>query len=197
MSGIVRGAAVAILLVCPLTGLANGWRSNSRGITAYYYPPPVLYVPTFRVLPVVPCPVEVLPPAPVFQVPVVPTPAPRPLATPTPAPPSTGPVVPSSPATPPMNQVPAVEEARSFYQPTPALTETSNRPAGDKARVGFWNLSGRDVTLRVDGQTHLLGQRQCLKLDLGRNFVWKVGDAEAQVEQMPAGVPSMELVIRR
>jgi len=56
MTGFVRVAAVAVLLVCPLTGFANGWRSGSRGITAYYYPAPVLYVPVFHVIPVVPCP---------------------------------------------------------------------------------------------------------------------------------------------
>jgi hypothetical protein len=63
--------------------------------------------------------------------------------------------------------------------------------------VGFWNLSGHDVVLRVDGQPHLLALGQRLKLELGRRFVWKVGDYEAQVEQMPAGIPTMELVIRR
>jgi hypothetical protein len=195
MAAIMRGTAAVVLLAFPLTGFANGWRSGSRSITAYYYPAPVVEVPVFHVMPVVPCPVVVLPPAPVLPVPAVP--APRPLATPTPAPPSSGPVVPTSPSTPPMSPVPAVEESRSFYPPAPGVTTTSKGPINDKAKVGFWNLSTREVVLRVDGQPHVLAQGQCLKLELGRRFVWQAGDYEAQIEDMPAGVPSMELVIRR
>jgi hypothetical protein len=96
-----------------------------------------------------------------------------------------------------MNPVPAVDESRSSYRAAAALKDPPNPPAGGKARVGFWNLTGRDVVLRVDGQTYAIGAGQNLKLELGRTFVWKVDQYEAQVEQMPAAAPSMELVIRR
>jgi hypothetical protein len=96
-----------------------------------------------------------------------------------------------------MNPVPAVQESRSFSPSTPAVVESSTPPASDKAKVSFWNVTGRDVVLRVEGQTHLLGQGKSLKLDLGRTFVWKMDDYQAQVEQVPASVPSMELVLRR
>ena len=197
MTEAIRGAAVVVLFVWPLAGLAHGWGHGGRVVTAYYYPAPVLQVPISAVMPAVPCPVAVVPSAPVVRAPVLPTPAPRPLATPAPAPPSSGPVNPSSPSTPPMNQVPAVGESRALYQPTAAVTESSSRAGTEKARVGFWNLSGRDVVLRVDGRSHFLAQGTCLKLDVARTFAWKVGDYDTQVEQMPGRVASMELVIRR
>jgi hypothetical protein len=197
MSNGIRATVMALLLFCPITASAHGWRGGNRGVAAYYYAPPLVEMPIFRVLPVMPCPIEVPVPAPIFQVPVVPVPAPRALAVPTPAPPSSGPIVPTPSGTPPMNRVPAVDESRSFHPPTPAVVETSARPKSATARVGFWNVTGREVVLRVDGKTHALGHGKCLKLDLARTFVWKVGDSEAQVEEMPASVPSMEIVIRR
>jgi hypothetical protein len=74
---------------------------------------------------------------------------------------------------------------------------TADSVATDRARVGFWNLSGRDVALKVDGQVHFLAPGKSLKLDLKRQFVWREGENKPQIEQIPDNVPSMEIVVRR
>jgi hypothetical protein len=63
--------------------------------------------------------------------------------------------------------------------------------------VTFWNLSARDITLQVDGQTHLLVRGQRLKLAPPRQFMWRAGADAVQTERLPDGVPSLEIVIRR
>jgi hypothetical protein len=88
-----------------------------------------------------------------------------------------------------------VIESRSFYPTTAKQGASSSATSG--AKVGFWNLSARDVTLQVSGKTHYLKAGQSLKLDLPRRFLWKVGDREIQTEEVPNQVPGVEIVIRR
>jgi hypothetical protein len=63
--------------------------------------------------------------------------------------------------------------------------------------VGFWNLSGHALRLRVDGRDHRIASGETLKLEVGRQFVWRVDDREPQSEQIPAQAPALEIVIRR
>lgn len=204
MTETVRIVGVAILLVVPLTASAHG-RRGARTPTAYYYPAPVFYQPVAPLVAIDPC--WLVPPVPVAVPAVAPPPAPpaRLYATPVPAPPSTGPAAVPAPSAPPASSPapaqpmtpapPAVSESRSFYSGPPASS-----PAGavsDRAHVGFWNLAGREVALQVEGRTYWLAQGQRLKLDVGREFVWKDGDHETQRERLPAGVPGVDIVIRR
>jgi hypothetical protein len=62
--------------------------------------------------------------------------------------------------------------------------------------VGFWNLSGRDVTLQVESARYLLAQGKSLRFQLGRQFTWKVDDRTPEDEVIPATAPGVEIVIR-
>ncbi|MBV9123034.1 MAG: hypothetical protein JO112_06740, partial [Planctomycetes bacterium] len=92
---------------------------------------------------------------------------------------------------------PAVSESNSFFDAYPVVRRESDKPPGDRCQVGFWNLSGQDVTLKVDGQSHLLAQGKNLRLDLGREFVWRVNDREAQSQQVPSAEAALDIIIRR
>ncbi len=106
--------------------------------------------------------------------PVAPTPAaaPAPLVAPTPE-----------------KRAPAVTESRFPGNATEPTTKA-------RCRVGFWNLSGRDVTLTVDGQPRPLGKERALTLELPLRFVWQVDQTPARTEQVPTGQSTHEIVIR-
>ncbi|HEV3204065.1 MAG TPA: hypothetical protein VGY77_06775, partial [Gemmataceae bacterium] len=100
-------------------------------------------------------------------------------------------------APPPSEAGAGVTEAKSFYDAYVAAIVGATPPARRKVKIGFWNLSPRDLTLTVEGQVHLLKKGGSLKLELERQFVWKVGEHKPQMEQVPNQVPGLELVIRR
>ncbi len=66
----------------------------------------------------------------------------------------------------------------------------------DRCRVGFWNLTGRDVTLVVDGKSHTLARDRALTLDLNRMFVWQADARGAQNEQVAEDQSTHEVVVR-
>jgi hypothetical protein len=68
--------------------------------------------------------------------------------------------------------------------------------AKDHCRVGFWNLSGRDVTLQVDGKTWTLPKNRAVTLDLERQFSWNLEGRPQRVEQVSQGQAVYEVVIR-
>ncbi len=103
-------------------------------------------------------------------------------ATPTPAPAS--------------RKAPRVIEERT----PPAGRPADGKPAaatGERVSVGFWNVAGRDVVLKVDGTSYPVPRNRRVKLDLPRRFVWQVVGAEPQAEQVPEGKATLDLVIRR
>jgi hypothetical protein len=106
-------------------------------------------------------------------------------AVPTPAPPSSsGKPVP-----------PRVSEARSGNGGESPKSTTV--PVRERVQVGFWNVSGRDLTLTVDGQRRVLPRNRSITLSLGRQFVWQVDERTAQNEDIPAGNSTLEIVLRR
>jgi len=64
-------------------------------------------------------------------------------------------------------------------------------------RVGFWNLTDRDLTVKVDGQPHALARGRGLTLTLGRQFVWQVDQRAPTNERIPEDKTTLEIVIRR
>ena len=62
--------------------------------------------------------------------------------------------------------------------------------------MGFWNLTGRDVTLSIDGKPQIVPQGKNLRLQLGRQFVWQIGGHEAQTEKIPIENSGLEIVLR-
>jgi hypothetical protein len=120
-----------------------------------------------------------------------------PYATPVPAPPSDGPVVPARPAEPAMPRIPAVSESHSYYDAYAVAPRTSGRPASGQFAVGFRNLSGRAVTLQVEGQARTLLAGQTLSMQLPRRFAWQVQGRESQSQLVPEGESALEIVLRR
>jgi hypothetical protein len=113
-------------------------------------------------------------------------------------------------STQPKEKEPARTVEPEATKPLPATTSDEKRPpivtesrsgrveavSGDKCRVGFWNLSGHDVSLTVEGKTHALAKDRAVTLDLPREFAWRVGESAERTEQIPAGRSSHEVVIR-
>ena len=63
-------------------------------------------------------------------------------------------------------------------------------------KVGFWNLTGRDVKVNVNGQDRVVPRDRAITLDLAREFTWKLDGQAAQV-QVPADKNAHEIVLRR
>src|SRR5262249_28260168 len=122
-----------------------------------------------------------------------PMPAYTPYAQPRPAPPSGTPE-------PPLQKTdkrgPKITESR-YADEKKVLTQSSPAPAPGQCRVGFWNLTGRDVTLTIDGQTHTVKRNRALTLDLSREFEWRMNEGETRTERVPADRVTHEIVLRR
>jgi hypothetical protein len=190
MSRFARAALLAALVALALAGPApafGGWGRATSSYASYpaYYSPVVYpttvsyYAPVWEVsyaAPVV-CPPATTVLAPVASVHAVPTPAP-----------------PSQTAEPPVRSGPVVTESRAGEGPSVMVR---SGPGNNRARVGFWNVTGRDLTLTVDGQTYVLSRGRSLTLNLGRQFVWRVDQRPAQAEAVPAGNGTLEIVVRQ
>jgi hypothetical protein len=88
-------------------------------------------------------------------------------------------------------------ESRSYYESYPVDPRSSDKPVGDRCPVGFWNLTGHDVALTVDGKSHVLAAGKNLKLELARQFIWKMANHDPQTERIAVDTPGLEIVIRR
>jgi hypothetical protein len=102
-----------------------------------------------------------------------------------------GPTTKEPPAQSPMKKGPTVTEARSLNG------AAASAGAGERCKVGFWNVTGRDVTLKVDGQPRLLPRDRAVTLDLGRSFSWQVDQDQAITEHVPVEQPFHEVILRQ
>lgn len=192
MSGLTRGGAVMLLLLFPLIVSANGWRRTTTTSSYYYAPaaPPAYVIYDY--------PVYVTPTAPVC---IPQAPQAKLYAQPLPAGPSgTAPsgVVPKT-TEPPLSPTPkpGVTESRSFFNAYTVAPRANDKPAAARIPVGFWNLTDHDITLTVDKSTHVLPRGKNLKLDLARQFIWRVDARDSLTEQVPGSEAGLEIVIRR
>jgi hypothetical protein len=64
------------------------------------------------------------------------------------------------------------------------------------ARVGFWNITGRDVTLSIDGRTRNLAKDRAITVDVERSFTWQVNDGALHTERVPTEQNTFEVIIR-
>jgi hypothetical protein len=164
------------ILWLPTVGRVQAFGRHG-GYAAYsYYPvltPVLYYTPVYLAAPAV-CAVPSPVTAPVY-------------ATPRPAPPS-------SPSTgePPLGS--ALKRAPTFNE---SRSGSKYPPMDDRCQVGFWNISGRDLTLKVNGQSRLLLRNRALTLELGRDFVWQIDSREPQRQQVPADQASFEVILRQ
>lgn len=173
---ICRGLAVAALVFLLNT------RAQSYGWCAPPYA--VHYYPVYRVAYYYPATCW---PVPVYCPPVVPIaayPVPSPYAQPRPAPPSG---TPEPPLEKSEQRAPKVSESR--YGSNKADT-------AEKLRVGFWNLTGRDVTLLIEGQKHTLPRNRAITLTLTRKFTWRLDDGDMRTENVPRDQGTFEVLLR-
>jgi hypothetical protein len=184
MAGRVQMMALAclVMLVGGDTAQAFGgrWWSSSYGSSVVVYYPVVV-----RTYPVVwlcqPTTPTVIPLVPQQQLP---------LATPVPAPPSPAGQTNEPPLGSTSFKGPTISESRSQAATNPGLVK-------EKCKVGFWNLTGQDITLKVDGQPRLLPRDRAITLELGRAFVWQVNQREPSSERVPAEDNFHEVIIRK
>ena len=191
MSALVRGMAVIGLLVLPAVASANGLRlrSQSQQTTYYYYPTTTsyYYVPTYSMAECLPNAAPTfMPRATTTLEPPGASGLPRKVAQPVPAGPSGD--LPAGPKTTEPPRGAGVSEARSYFSAYAVAPRGAPVPAGERARVAFWNLSSTDITLTVANEAYSLPRGKNLKLDLPRQFVWRVDSREAQNEKCPQRV---------
>jgi len=202
-------ACVAIFCGVITGASAHGFGGRARPATAtagYAYP----YAYSYYV-PVVapscygmPAPVRVLPPCPPgFQaaprvVPLTASPA-IPFAPPRPAPPSPEPPT-GKTSEPPLGKSMSLRSADDSKR-APQIVETRGPavapPLGkERCKVGFWNVSGRDIDLVVAGKTHTLQKDRALTLEVDRQFSWQVAGRAAAQERVPEEKAFHEIVLR-
>ena len=197
MAGTIRGTllASAVALAFAQSAHAYGWsRSWGAPAVAYrtscypvvYYPAcwtPAYYVTAIPVAPYPPPPLAVTPLAPLAPL--------TPFAQPRPAPPS--PSTGEPPLSKPEQRAPKVLESRHSGELRAGIdkVETNGR-----LKVGFWNITGRDVTLTIEGKTHALPRNRALTLELDHQFTWKLDRAAARSEDLPATQDRYEIVLR-
>jgi hypothetical protein len=85
----------------------------------------------------------------------------------------------------------------------PTVTETRSKSGGyaattgDRCKVGFWNLTGRDVTLKIDGRQQTIPKNRSLTLDLNRSFAWQMDQGETVTERVPDEQTAHEVLLRQ
>jgi hypothetical protein len=189
MSRMALGAALTFLIVAG-SARASSWGYSTSGYYSSGYYPSYYYAPAPVVRYYAPVLVYVQP-APMCAAPlmVMPSPYARPFAAP-----------PSSTREPPLDKKslppPKVTESRSY-----PLTEDKSLPAVDVTgkgvcRVGFWNITGRDVTLSVNGKAVIVPANRNVTLSLGRQFSWQMEGQTAHDERVPEDKAAHEIVLR-
>jgi hypothetical protein len=85
----------------------------------------------------------------------------------------------------------------------PTVTESRSKSGGyapankERCKVGFWNLTGRDVTLKIDGEQQVLPKNRAVTLDLERAFAWQIDQGETVTEHVPEEQPFHEVILRQ
>ena len=179
--------AGALLLSLSASAQAFGWRWGRPAYQASYYYHP--YVPVYYSYPI--CTTIV----PVVGIPHMP-PATKTGPVQTPVPQTKEPPAAANTDTPPLanpiRKAPTVTEARSMSS---NLIQASNTK--ERCKVGFWNLTGRDITLKIDGQPRTLAKDRAITLELDRAFAWQIDDGASVNERVPTEQPFHEVILRQ
>lgn len=88
----------------------------------------------------------------------------------------------------PGKRAPQIVEARGPVIAPPIGKET--------CKVGFWNVSGRDVELVIAGKKHTLEKDRAITLELNRHFSWNLAGQPAAQERVPEDKAFHEIVLR-
>ena len=203
MSSWSQGLAGAIMFSFPVVAWGHGFLRPPPTV-AYYYPAPVPYVPVLTYNPYticVPLPSPLYPSVPPPSVPS------RTYAPPTAAPPSAGPATaepplapqptPAKPSEPTPGRGPGFGESTSFYDAYSVAPQNEAAQGGERYAADFWNLTNRDLILRVDtGPPQVLPRGKSRQIVAGRQFTWQVEGRPAQTTQLSDGEKALQIVIR-
>jgi hypothetical protein len=85
---------------------------------------------------------------------------------------------------------PTVTESRSH-----GAKYASAKAKDDRCRVGFWNITGKDVTIVVDGKSRSLARNQAVTMELARTFTWQI-DGRQRDERVPDGQTTLDIILR-
>jgi hypothetical protein len=111
--------------------------------------------------------------------------------------------VPAPPS--PTNEPPlrSTSEKKASLDPRAPVINTTRSLGGspstsskDRCKVGFWNLTGRDVTLTIAGKSWTVARNRTITLDLEHEFSWQTNEGPQQAERVPDGNATHEVVIR-
>jgi hypothetical protein len=77
-----------------------------------------------------------------------------------------------------------------------AMPAGSASTAKERVKIGFWNLTNRDISITVAGKTRSLAKNRSMKLELEREFAWQVDGRSEQIERVPDGLATYEVLVR-
>jgi hypothetical protein len=72
----------------------------------------------------------------------------------------------------------------------------ANKSSKERVKIGFWNLTGRDITITIEGKTRALVKNRSVTLELDREFSWRVDGRPDHVERVPDGMVVYEVLVR-
>ena len=197
MPGFARAGLSAALLLALLAGHAHAFGGRWTYTASYSYPVySSAYYPAYYSVPAVSYyvpawPIYVAPAAVCTPTVIVPAPAAPLYAVPTPAPPSQ---TVEPPAIKTRSNLPTVSES---YSGSALKTVQVGSAGKERIQVGFWNVSGRDVTLTINGRAYFLPRNRSITLALSRRFTWHIDQRTLRTENVPQENSTLEIVLRQ
>lgn len=200
MRRLLLGACLLLLLLSGSSGRseADYWlRPYSVSYySPYYYPTRVYYYPAPAVYYYCPTPLYMAP------LPYAPDAAVKPI------PPASGPGYAKPSAAPPSGTAkeppvgksagegPRVIESKTYSVAEGSTVRAKDADGKDVCKVGFWNISGAEVQLTVNGKVHMVPSNRSLTLSLGREFTYQVNNQAPAMERVPDDKIEHEIVLR-
>lgn len=93
-------------------------------------------------------------------------------------------------------EVPPRKDAAGERMPKITAAHSLGMDPSKTCRVGFWNLTGREVTLTIEGKSWTLPKNQVLNFQMERNFTWQVNGQLQHIERVPDGQASYEVLVK-
>ena len=91
----------------------------------------------------------------------------------------------------------SVTESRLYYEAYPVAVQDPARRFGERCSIEFWNLTNKDLILKVDGQSRTVMQGKSLAVDVPRRFTWQIEGRDVNQENIAMGEAALQIVIRR
>jgi hypothetical protein len=89
-------------------------------------------------------------------------------------------------------------ESTSFYDAYSVAPMNTAKPGGKRCAVDFWNLTDRDLALRIEGgPPQVLPRGKSMRVVTGPRFTWQAKGRPAQTTRVEDGESALQIVIRR